>query len=110
MSKEPAGDICRAVLPPRFVKRPLHYPGGGRIKLGSATITLRYTIDERGRAEDASMAVVYEQSIAARPQYFDLFATSARNAVMRYRYHFVDASEACTRRQERIMKFEFKAS
>ena len=104
-----AGDLCRAVLPPRFVKRPLHYPGGGRLKLGSATITLRYTIDERGRAEDASMAVVYEQSVAARPQYLDLFATSARNAVKRYRYDFVDAG-ACSRRQERTMKFEFKAS
>ena len=98
------------MLPQRFIERPLHYPGGGRLKLGSATITLRYTIDERGRAEDASMAVVYEQSIATRPQYFDLFATSARAVVKRYRYDFVDASEACSRRQERTMKFEFKAS
>ena len=109
--KQPeAGDICQAVLPRRFVERPLRYPGGGGLKLGSATVTLRYTIDERGRVEAASMAVVYEQSVATRPQYFDLFATSARSAVKRYRYRFVDATDTCSRRQERMMAFEFRAS
>ena len=95
---------------PRFAQRPLSYPGRGRLKLGSATITVRYTIDEQGETEDASIAVVYELSDAARPRYFDLFATSAQDEVKRYRYTFRDRSGVrCSKRQQHVMRFEFSA-
>lgn len=111
MRAAPADGIsaCQAVLPPRFARRPLIYPGGGRLKLGSATITLRYTIDERGETEDDSVAVVYERSGAARPKYFDLFAALARDTVKRYRYDFASAAD-CSKRQQHTLAFEFKAS
>ena len=111
-SERPGDDAspgtCQAVLPPRFAKRPLTYPGGGRLKLGSATITLSYTIDERGETEDDSVAVVYERSGAARPKYFDLFAAFARDTVKRYRYDFASGA-GCSKRQQRTLAFEFKA-
>ena len=102
--------VCQAVLLPRFAHRPLSYPGRGRLKLGSATITVRYMIDAQGETEDASIAVVYERSDAARPRYFDLFAISAQNEVKRYRYVFRDRSSVnCSKRQELVMRFEFNA-
>ena len=67
-------------------------------------------IDEQGETEDASVAVVYERSDAARPRYFDLFAISAENEVKRYRYTFRDRSSVrCSRRQQLVMRFEFHA-
>ena len=103
--------VCRAVLQPRFARRPLNYPGGGRLQLGSATIVVRYIINERGETENASVAVVYERSDASRPQYFDLFATAAKNEVKRYRYKFIGVpGKECSRRQQRMTVFEFKTS
>ena len=96
---------------PRFAKRPLIYPGEGRLKLGSATIAVHYTINERGETEDASVAVMYERSDATQPKYFDLFAISAQKEVKRYRYKFMDMSrKGCIKRQQRTTVFEFRAS
>ena len=104
-------DVCQAVLQPRFARRPLNYPGGGRLQLGSATIVVRYIISERGETVNASVDVVYERSHASRPQYFDLFATAAKSEVKRYRYKFIGVpGKGCSKRQQRMTVFEFKTS
>ena len=73
---------------------------------GSATITVRYSVDETGATVDDQITVVAEESAAQRPRSFDLFADTAMQVVRSWVFEFEDKS-ACSRRQERSIKFEF---
>ena len=108
-SPAPARSLCDADLMPRFALRAPAYPGRYRVNYGSATVTLRYTVDEQGDTEDESVEIVADTSSATKPAFFDLFADQARNTVERYRYEFDELGEsACERRQRLTRRFVFR--
>ena len=76
---------------------------------GSATITIRYLLDESGATVDYETAVIPEESSAQRPRSLQLFANTAMDVVRNWVFEFDGAGEGnCSRRQERSIQFEFR--
>ena len=103
---------CDVSLLPRFLAEAATdiYPGRRRMNYGSATITVRYTLDEQGATIDHEIALVPEQSRAERPRSYDLFAQTAVGVVRDWVFEF-DAEQqqgSCSRRQERTTTFQFQ--
>lgn len=100
---------CDARLLRRFSLRAPVYPGRHRVDYGSATVTLRYVIDEQGNTMDDSVEVMAQASSATKPTFFDLFANEARKVVERYRYEFDAPSDGiCEKRQRLTRQFVYQ--
>ena len=82
------------------------YPGGRRVDYGSATVVVSYAIDQSGRTTDDEVRVVPAQSNADRPQFFDLFAEAAEDAVRDWEFDFTGNGD-CRRSQQRMTRFRF---
>ena len=100
---------CAATLLPKFLAEAASdiYPGRRRMNYGSATIAVRYALDEQGATVNDEIAVIPEQSSAERPRSFDLFSRSATHVVRNWVFEFGDQG-ACRKRQERSTKFQFR--
>ena len=100
---------CPATLLPRFAAALGDvYPGRRRMNYGSATITVRYRLDEAGATVNDEIAVVPEQSSAERPRSLNLFANTAMQVVRNWVFEFENGGQgACSRSQERSTKFQF---
>ena len=102
---------CTATLLPKFLAEAARdiYPGRRRMNYGSATVTVRYTLDEQGTTVDDEIAVIPEESSAERPRSFDLFARPAMRVVRNWIFEFDTGDEgACRKRQVRSTKFQFR--
>ena len=87
------------------------YPRGGRVNMGSATITVRFEVDAGGATVDDAVEVVVDQSQSERERYFEVFAAQAVAAVQAWQLAFVEPVEPrCVRRQVHTVQFEFKYS
>lgn len=87
------------------------YPRGGRMNLGSATITVRFEVDAQGATVDEEVAVVVDESQSERERYFELFADAAEAAVREWQLAFVEPAEAgCVRRHTDTVEFKFEYS
>lgn len=99
---------CEATLLPRYRAEAANiYPGGRRMNYGSATVTIRYSLDESGATVDHQTAVVPEESSAQRPRSMGLFADTAMDVVRNWVFEFEDEG-SCSRQQERFIQFEFR--
>ncbi len=100
---------CPATLMPRFAAALGDvYPGRRRMNYGSATITVRYRLDEAGATVNDEITVIPEQSSAERPRSFNLFANTAMQVVRNWVFEFDNVGQgACSRLQERSTKFQF---
>ena len=100
---------CNAILLPRFLAEAATdiYPGRRRMNYGSATIAVRYMLDEDGATIDDEIEVVREESKAERPQTYGLFSRTATRVVRNWVFEFED-EVACSKRQERITVFQFQ--
>ncbi|MCY3819001.1 MAG: hypothetical protein OXH52_06500 [Gammaproteobacteria bacterium] len=100
---------CPATLLPRFADAAADiYPGRRRMNYGSATITVRYRLDEDGATVNDEIAVDRDQSSAERPRSFNLFATAAMQVVRNWVFEFENGEQgACSKFQERSTKFQF---
>ena len=100
---------CIATLLPRFENAAADiYPGRRRMNYGSATITVRYRLDEAGATVNDEVAVVPEQSSAERHRSFNLFASTAMRVVRNWVFEFENVEQgACSKFQERSTKFQF---
>ena len=100
---------CDVALLPKFLAEAATdiYPGRRRMNYGSATIAVRYTLDEQGATVNDEIAVIPEQSSAERPRSFDLFARTAMQVVRNWVFEIGDDG-ACRKRQERSIKFQFR--
>ena len=94
-----ADGFCRPRLKSRFVGSEPEYPRRARTRFASASITVRYVLDEQGNTVDSAVAVDESLSQSSPEFFFDEFADSARDYVMRLEFDFEDTG-ACTRRQE----------
>ena len=102
---------CNATLLPKFLAEAARdiYPGRRRMNYGSATIAVRYKLDERGTTVDDEIAFIPEESSAERPRSFDLFARTAMQVVRNWVFEFDTGDEgACRKRQERSIIFQFR--
>ena len=102
---------CDATLIPRFLTEAATdiYPGRRRMNYGSATIAVRYTLDEQGETLDDAVAVIPEESSAERPRSLDIFGRTATQVVRDWVFEFDTGDEgACRERQERSIIFEFR--
>ena len=102
---------CNASLLPKFLAGAATdiYPGRHRLNYGSATIAVRYVLDDEGATINDQVAVVREESRAERPRSFDLFAQTAVRVVRNWEFEFDgEPPGACSKRQERITKFQFQ--
>ena len=101
---------CEAILLPRFRTEGAMdvYPGRRRMNYGSATITIRYTLDETGGTIDDQIAVIPEESSAQRPRSLQLFADTTMDMVRNWVFEFDGGDEGtCSRRQERTIQIEY---
>ena len=102
---------CVANLLPKFLAEAATdiYPGRRRMNYGSATIAVRYTLDEQGSTVDDDIAVIHGESSAERPRSFDLFARTATQVIRNWVFEFDTGNEgACRKRQERSTLFQFR--
>ena len=102
---------CTATLLPKFLAEAARdiYPGRRRMNYGSATVAVRYTLDEQGATVDDEIAVIPEESSAERPRSFDLFARPAMRVVSNWVFEFDTGDEgACRKRQVRSTMFQFR--
>ena len=102
---------CSVSLLPRFRAADATdiYPGRRRMNYGSATIAVRYMLDEEGATIDHEIAVIPEESRAERPRSYDLFAQTAVRVVRDWQFEFAgEQQDSCSKRQERITRFQFQ--
>lgn len=100
---------CEATLLPRFRAEAADiYPGGRRMNYGSATVTIRYSLDRSGATVDYQIAMVPEESSAQRPRSLELFADTAMDVVRNWVFEFEGEEGTCSRQQERSIQFEFR--
>ena len=83
---------------------------GMNLNYGSATIAVRYVLDEEGATINDEIVVMSEESSVERPRAFGLFARIAREVVRSWVFQFDgDQREgSCSRRQERTTTFQFQ--
>ncbi|MDD9960462.1 MAG: hypothetical protein OXU70_00025 [Gammaproteobacteria bacterium] len=87
------------------------YPRGGRMNMGSATITVRFEVDAQGATVDDEVVVVADESHAESERYLELFATAAIAAVQDWQLAFVEtADEGCVKRQTDTVELKFEYS
>lgn len=100
---------CEATLLPRFLAEATDiYPGRRRMNYGSATIAIRYSLDETGATIDDQIEVIPEESSAQRARALDLFANTATQVVRNWVFEFDGEDEGmCSKRQQRSIQFEF---
>lgn len=102
---------CSVRLLPRFLAADATdiYPGRRRMNYGSATIAVRYMLDEEGATIDHEIAVIPEESRAERPRSYDLFAQTAVRVVRDWQFEFDgETQDSCSKRQERTTRFQFQ--
>ena len=75
---------------------------------GDATVAVRFSVNDDGRVSNASVTVDRDRSSATRPQFFELFAASAKRSITGYRFRIAEPEgEACNRAQEGTIAFRF---
>ena len=84
------------------------YPPNMRWAYASATIALRFVVDEAGETVDDAVTVMEAESTAEPPAYLGRFGDHARRLVNTWQYDFEDTDEPCTRRQEVTTQIEFR--
>lgn len=102
---------CSASLLPKFLAADATdiYPGRRRMNYGSATIAVRYVLDEEGATINDEIAIIAEESKADRPRSYDLFAQTAMRVVRNWQFEFDgEEQDSCSKRQERITRFQFQ--
>ena len=83
------------------------YPPNMRWAHASATIAVRYVVDEDGNTVDELVAVLPESSTSDPDIYLDRFGEHARNMVSAWEFNFKDLDAPCTRRQARTTTIKF---
>ena len=97
---------CPPRLKRRFVGVEPEFPRSPRARYASATMVVRFLVDEEGRTVDSAVEVARDESAVTPEVFFDSFAESARDLVTRWEFDF-EETEACTRRQQMTTQFEF---
>ena len=98
---------CTVQLRPRYRNEGLIYPFITN-QYASASITVRYVVDDRGETVDDDIVMVTEQSTATPPRFIDKFGQAAVDTVKRWKFDFQDTdSEACVKRQRLTARLEF---
>ena len=97
---------CSLQLKPQY-RGSAEYPPNVRWVYASATIAVRYVVDERGATIDDEVIALPESSTANPAEYLDRFAEHARSIVAAWEFNFEDGGEDCQRRQERTSAIEF---
>ena len=99
---------CPIQLRPRYRDMTPTYPPG-RARYATASIVVRYVVDDQGDTVDADVSVVTEQSIATPPRFLRLFGESATDLVKLWEYDFQGTEDvACTKRQQLTTRLEFR--
>lgn len=87
------------------------YPRGGRMNMGSATMTVRFEVDAQGATIDNEVVVVADESQSENERYFELFADAAVATVKDWQLAFIEpVEEGCARRQTGAVEFKFEYS
>lgn len=99
---------CAAHLKPRFHSRIAAYPGGNRIDYGSATIVVRFTLDDLGETVPGTVQVLNDRSSVEQPAYLNLFSQQVLNLVGTWEFDFAEGEAGtCTRSQQLTTQFRF---
>ncbi len=97
---------CSLQLKPQY-RGSAEYPPNVRWVYASATIAVRYVVDERGATIDDEVIALPDISTANPAEYLDRFAEHARSIVAAWEFNFEDGGGDCQRRQERTSAIEF---
>ena len=97
---------CPIELKPRFQGR-TEFPPSVRWIYASATIAVRFVVDDNGNTIDNSITILEEGSTADPPSYLDRFGDHVRNIASTWEFVFQDAGVPCARRQEVTTAIDF---
>ena len=107
----PSSAPCPVQLKPRFegvLPEPPRLPSRAAERLATATIAVRYVVDEQGATVDNEVAIVESQSTVNPPAFLPQFSASARELVEEWEFDFMPTADAnCTRQQELTVRFRF---
>lgn len=99
--------FCTPRLKSRFANAQPKYPRRWVDRFATATMVVRFVVDEEGNTVDAEVAVDRERSVANPEVSFDDFAGSAGDWVSLWEFDF-DETPACTRRQALERQFDYR--
>ena len=98
---------CEIQLGARYRDLEADYPSI-RNRYSTASIVVRFVVDDSGQTVDNEVAMVTEGSTAEPPQFLEDFGESAVDLVRLWRFDFLDENdENCTKRQERTTRLDF---
>ena len=107
----PSSAPCPVQLKPRFegvLPEPPRLPSRAAERLATATIAVRYMVDEQGATVDNEVSIVESQSTVNPPAFLPQFSASARELVEEWEFDFMPTADAnCTRQQELTVRFRF---
>ena len=107
----PSSAPCPVQLKPRFegvLPEPPRLPSRAAERLATATIAVRYVVDEQGATVDSEVAIVESQSTVNPPAFLPQFSASSRELVEQWEFDFMPTADAnCTRQQELTVRFRF---
>ena len=97
---------CPASLRARY-RDILPDPPRGRAQYASASIVVRYALNDEGETIDAQVVAVPELSTSNPAGFIDQFSESAQDLVRLWRYEF-DEAAPCVKPQQRSTQIEFR--
>ena len=107
----PSSAPCPVQLKPRFegvLPAPPRLPSRAAERLATATIAVRYVVDEQGATVDSEVAIVESESTVNPPAFLPQFSASARELVEDWEFDFMPTADAnCARQQELTVRFRF---
>ncbi len=102
----PVGGPCELSPTPASAGLAPAYPQRGRTDLGTASVAIRYVVDDEGETPDDEVRPIAERSSAAIERHLDLFVESAVAAVQQWSFEIAGA-DACVFPVEQATTFEF---
>lgn len=107
----PSSAPCPVQLKPRFegvLPEPPRLPSRAAERLATATIAVRYMVDEQGATMDGEVSIVEAETTVNPPAFLPQFSASARELVEQWEFDFMPTADAsCTRQQELTVRFRF---
>ena len=101
-----AATECPLELKPQY-RGNAEFPPSVRWIYASATIVVRYVVDESGNTVDNLITVLDEGSTADPPSYLGRFRDHVEDVVSDWEFDFEDPGVPCTRRQELTTAIDF---
>ena len=107
----PSSAPCPVQLKRRFeglLPAPPRLPSRAAERLATATIAVRYMVDDQGATVDSEVSIVESETTVNPPAYLPQFSASARELVEEWEFDFMPTADAnCTRQQELTVRFRF---